>query len=65
MDGYNGFSLEELRYIDYCNHLEKKINLDDYIEKNKIKQKAYSSNSGTRSPFNKSHTSYSRYGSNR
>lgn len=33
MQGYNGFSLEELRMIDYQNHFAKKINLTEYVEK--------------------------------
>ena len=33
-DGFNGFSLEELRNIDYRNHVEKKIDLGEIYIKN-------------------------------
>lgn len=32
MEGFNGFSLEELRFIDYRNHFDKKIDLNEFIK---------------------------------
>jgi hypothetical protein len=62
MQGFNGFSLEELRFIDYRNHYDKKINLMDYIEKNERRNKTYGSNDGKRTPFGRSNTSYGGFG---
>ncbi|CAI2384782.1 unnamed protein product [Moneuplotes crassus] len=54
MEGFNGFCLDELRFIDYRNHYEKKINLDEFVQKNQRRDQAFQSSS--KSPFERSNT---------
>jgi hypothetical protein len=56
MEGFNGFSYEELRFIDYFNHQQKKIDLGEIYEKNKKESSKYQGSSGRHSPFGRSST---------